>query len=117
MIRPSFAFTAFIVLILTTLSHYAAALGCYEERPSLRPAVFAACLRVINLIPAIHGNPQEPLKFSEDPTARPDIRLPTYWRDSNSNCVIGLLLAPGEQGSDRSSLADLKDWAGAVATQ
>ncbi|KAL8650268.1 MAG: hypothetical protein Q9210_003919, partial [Variospora velana] len=56
-----------------------------------------------------------PLKFSPDPSQRPDIRLPVLWGVGNKGCTIGLQFDPDRGGSDRTSLLDVQAAAMAVA--
>ncbi|KAL9595183.1 MAG: hypothetical protein Q9219_006606 [cf. Caloplaca sp. 3 TL-2023] len=116
MIRLPFVRFTFLVLTLTTLGRYAAAATCYEDRTKLHPAVYAQCLRVINLMSSVVEDPKQPLKFGDE-TQRPDIPLPTYWRDIRNNCVIGIHLKPEEIGSDRSNMDDLAKAAKDVARE
>ncbi|KAI4125954.1 MAG: hypothetical protein LQ338_004010 [Usnochroma carphineum] len=84
--------------------------------PSLHPATFSACLRLLKAIPAVHPvmPPTHPLKWSADPSTDPDFGLPARW-ESPGQCAIQLDMKDGERGWDRSNLADLKDAAMAVA--
>lgn len=115
MFRSFVSFVATSSIILTILLHHASAMGCFPPSSSLKPAVFAECLRVIEKIPSIVPNPNIPLVFSKNPADRPDIRLPTFWRDTGDRCVIGLRLRPEAEGPDRMNLIDLKGFAKDVA--
>ncbi|KAL9033165.1 MAG: hypothetical protein Q9180_006096, partial [Flavoplaca navasiana] len=79
------------------------------------PVVFRECIQIINDDITRGHDMDEPLKFSFDPTFQPDIRLPKYWKQPGVNCGIGVDLAPGLEGYDRTTLRDIKDSARAVA--
>ncbi|KAI4185759.1 MAG: hypothetical protein LQ346_005826 [Caloplaca aetnensis] len=67
------------------------------------PAVFAECMRIINLIPSAGPlDPTIPVKWAADASFHPDFVLPARWKER-------------EKGSDRSNLEDLKKAAIAVA--
>ena len=117
MVQPLILFSSFLVFSLAVLTSPLAATGCFDPSPLIRPAIFAECISVINLIPIIVRDPNLPLKFSEDPAQRPDIELPVFWRDHQNKCVVNVDIKDGQTGYDRSSLHDIAEWAKAVALE
>lgn len=105
----------FFATIVTASPFHAPSIGCFPQSQILTPAVFAECIRVIDLIPTIRPNPRLPLTFSANRADRPDISLPTFWQNTGQRCVVGVRLKDGAQGYDRLSLNDLRDWAKEVA--
>lgn len=88
---------------------------CWAQQPDIIPAVFAACRILINRIPTSSSfEPDVPLKFSPDPSYRPDIRLPAVWGQGSKECTIGLQFDPDQGGYDRTTLLDIQ--AAALAT-
>ncbi|KAL8785266.1 MAG: hypothetical protein Q9213_003470 [Squamulea squamosa] len=105
---PPFALTATIVRVSTPV--------CWDDPFLLRPIVFRRCNDVINN-EIRDFDPNIPLKFSYNPDSHPDILLPKYWRDEGGNCGVGIDLAEGEEGYDRTTLGDIKAAARAVAIE
>ncbi len=115
--------------------------------PRRVPAVFAECLRIINLIPSVALDPTIPVKWGAGTSSHADFALPARWKGlpfppsplpiliqiakhqaltpipghwdkgSINKCVVELNLKEGEKGSDRSNLEDIKEAAKAVAVQ
>ncbi|KAL9016810.1 MAG: hypothetical protein Q9185_005854 [Variospora sp. 1 TL-2023] len=56
-----------------------------------------------------------PLKFSPDPSQRPDIKLPALWGAGNKKCTIALQFDPDRGGYDRLSLLGVQAAGLAVA--
>ncbi|KAL8920031.1 MAG: hypothetical protein Q9208_006486 [Pyrenodesmia sp. 3 TL-2023] len=84
---------------------------CWASHPTVRPAVFAECRDIIRRLPT--SMPQfeanQPLKFSTDPSFRPDIQLPVVWKQpGNVNCDVGLQFKTGAMGYDRTTLLDVQ---------
>lgn len=90
---------------------------CWGTRqPNIRPAVFAKCRDILRGIPTSSSfEPNMPLKFSPDPSQRPDIKLPKLWGAGNKKCTIALQFDPDRGGYDRLSLLDVQAAALAVA--
>ena len=88
---------------------------CWEDHTPFVPATFRDCIDIINSDIAEGYDVDEPLKFSHDPSFRPDIQLPKYWKRPGISCGVGIDLAPGLQGYDRTTLRDIKGAARAVA--
>ncbi|KAL8935065.1 MAG: hypothetical protein Q9216_005599 [Gyalolechia sp. 2 TL-2023] len=90
---------------------------CWDQDDRFQPIVFRECVEIINNDIFEDYDPDEPLKFSFDPRFRPDIRLPKYWKRPGINCGVGVDLAPGLEGYDRTTLRDIKKAAQAVAVE
>ncbi|KAI4266391.1 MAG: hypothetical protein L6R38_008778 [Xanthoria sp. 2 TBL-2021] len=90
---------------------------CWGDSTRFQPVVFRECFEIINHDIIQGYDPDEPLKFSFDASLQPDIQLPKYWIRTGVNCGVGVDLAPGQEGYDRTSLRDIKAAAQAVAIQ
>ncbi|KAL8865042.1 MAG: hypothetical protein Q9174_007103, partial [Haloplaca sp. 1 TL-2023] len=88
---------------------------CWEDESLFLPATFRDCIDIINNDVAAGYDIDEVLKFSFDPTFRPDVQLPKYWKRPGLGCGVGVDLAPGLQGYDRTTLRDIIVAARAVA--
>ncbi|KAL8978576.1 MAG: hypothetical protein Q9205_005868 [Flavoplaca limonia] len=86
-----------------------------DDNARFIPVVFRECIQIINDDITRGHDIDVPLKFSFDPTFQPDIQLPKYWKRPGVNCGVGVDLAPGLEGYDRTTLRDIKDAARAVA--
>ncbi|KAI4122252.1 MAG: hypothetical protein LQ338_005925 [Usnochroma carphineum] len=89
---------------------------CWDQRPVLRAAVFAQCRHIIHDIP-VADDPDVPLKFSDDPAQRPDIKLPAVWGSDNEYCHVGVHFRSGSTGYDRTTLHDIQGAAMAIALE
>ncbi|KAL8799606.1 MAG: hypothetical protein Q9200_007498 [Gallowayella weberi] len=98
----------------------------YEPRcwnptePLLRPAVFAECRDIARSILRTSGfEPDTPLKFSVDPSTRPDINLPAAWGYRKENCDVWLQPNPPgrTKGYDRATLREVEEAAMSVARE
>ncbi|KAL8761719.1 MAG: hypothetical protein Q9184_002194 [Pyrenodesmia sp. 2 TL-2023] len=93
---------------------------CWASHPTVRPAVFAECRDIIRHIPTStpQFEPSQPLKFSTNPSFRPDIHLPAVWRlPGKENCYVGLQFKTGATGYDRTTLFDVQSAAMAAALE
>ncbi|KAI4093110.1 MAG: hypothetical protein LQ344_003093 [Seirophora lacunosa] len=89
---------------------------CWPPQPEIRPAVFAKCRRLAEEIPtSTIYEPNLPLKFSSDPSQRPDIKLPAIWGNGDDDCTVGLQFDLSRSGYDRTTLLDIRAAALAVA--
>ncbi|KAL8680334.1 MAG: hypothetical protein Q9186_003455 [Xanthomendoza sp. 1 TL-2023] len=92
-------------------------LGCWEDLTRFRPIVFRTCNDVIKTEITRGVDADVPFKFSKDPNQHPDIRLPVYWKAQDNSCGVGLDMAPGSEGWDRTTMRDIAAAAQVVAIQ
>lgn len=90
---------------------------CWNDHYHFEPTVFRECMEIISNDIGQGYDIDEPFKFSFDPSFQPDIRLPKYWTRIGLNCGVGVDLAPGLEGYDRTTLRDIKAAALAVAIE
>ncbi len=90
---------------------------CWNDDYHFEPTVFRECMEIISNDIGRGYDIDEPFKFSFDPSFQPDIRLPKYWTRIGLNCGVGVDLAPGLEGYDRTTLRDIKAAALAVAIE
>ncbi|KAL8942510.1 MAG: hypothetical protein Q9216_001611 [Gyalolechia sp. 2 TL-2023] len=91
---------------------------CWDDPTSFGPIVYKDCIELINQ--AVTTEPHDadlPLKFSNNPSMHPDIRLPRYWKRTDAKCGLALDFAPQRGGYDRTTLNDVRRAASAVAVQ
>ncbi|KAL8898637.1 MAG: hypothetical protein Q9207_006607 [Kuettlingeria erythrocarpa] len=92
---------------------------CWDPHPAIRPAVFAECRDTIrHITTSTQFEPDQPLRFSINPSFHPDIQLPVTWkRPGNENCDVGLQFLPLARGSDRATLYEVQSAAMAAAME
>lgn len=90
---------------------------CWDDLTQFSPIVYRNCIDVINNEITKGRDPDIPLMFSNDPTMHPDIKVPTYWKSSDSKCGVGVDMAFQLRSYDRTTLNDIKRAAKVVAVE
>lgn len=88
---------------------------CWDQITAFVPVIFRECIDIISHDITEGHDPEEVLKFSSNASFEPDIQLPKYWKRRGVNCGVGVDLAPGLEGYDRTTLRDIQEAARAVA--
>ncbi|KAL8680729.1 MAG: hypothetical protein Q9224_006918 [Gallowayella concinna] len=90
------------------------------EASTLYPAVFAECRAIARRISnSPLFEPDIPLKFSVDPSTKPDIQLPAMWGRDERNCGVGIQANPPSMtsGYDTTTLRQVAEAALLVARE
>ena len=89
--------------------------GCWEDTTRFSALTFKDCIEVIDNEITRGYDPDQPLRFSNDPAKHPDILLPKYWRRPGVKCGVGLDFRDATKDYDTTTLNDVKQAAKLLA--